>query len=369
MLEFIHNFRNKVKPELKKIKNEGKKSRVTHLTMMIIPHCQGQTVKNFCLPLWLVKIGAVVCVASVLTVGYFVSGYFYLQYIAQENKELRQINTAQAVEIKELKGLAGDMKNKLEALMQIDREVRTKVGLIKYKEQDTLKDLQTSRSLDSFTLLTLGLADRQAVSTNRYSKSYLEKGQNPSPQSATQRKEEDSALLRSAEEIETLEDLKAELAKMDRLLTDQSEAMDKLKFDVEKQIASERAIPEAWPIRGHITSGFGWRNNPFDNSSKEFHEGLDIDGSYGAPIQAASDGVVTFAGYNASWGNVVLISHGFGYVSKYAHNSSLLVKKGDKVEQGQIIARLGSTGRATGAHLHFGVAKNGEWIDPLTVLK
>jgi murein DD-endopeptidase MepM/ murein hydrolase activator NlpD len=345
------------------VKKSRKRNKATHLTMMVIPHCQGKAVKNISFPLWLVKLSAVVCITCVLTVGYFVCGYFYLHYIAKENKELRQVNAVQAVQIKELKDVASDMQNKLEGLMQIDREVRAKVGLSKSQEEDALKALQASRGLDNYTLLTMGIPDRQLTCSNCQNNFCLEN--TPSVIQGKEQSREHSGLEK---ETDTLEDLKVELAKMDRLLTSQVKTMDKLKLDVEEQIASQDAIPEAWPFRGYITSNFGVRKNPFDHSQEEFHEGIDIDGPYGAPIQAAGKGIVTFAGSKAGWGNVVLVSHGFGYVSQYAHNSSLLVKKGDKVEKGQIIARLGSTGRCTGPHLHFGVAKNGEWIDPLTVL-
>ncbi|MGI6587988.1 MAG: M23 family metallopeptidase [Peptococcia bacterium] len=358
-MKFVNYLKNEFYSKLKQLKKNRKRNKATHLTMMVIPHCQGKEVKNISFPLWLVKISAVICITCVLTVGYFVCGYFYLHYIAKEYQELRQVNAVQAVQIKELKDMTGDMQNKLEGLMQIDREVRAKVGLSKSPENDTLKALQASRGLDNYTLLTMGLSARQTRCSYCQKDVCLE-SVSPVIQCKGQSKE-----LSMFKERDTLEDLKAELVKMDLLLTSQAKAIDKLKLDVEERLA----IPEAWPFHGYITSHFGVRKNPFDHSKEEFHEGIDIDGPYGAPIRAAGKGVVTFAGSKASWGNVVLISHGFGYVSQYAHNSSLLVKKGDKVDKGQIIARLGSTGRCTGAHLHFGVAKEGEWVDPLTVLK
>ncbi|MHB8157797.1 MAG: M23 family metallopeptidase, partial [Desulfocucumaceae bacterium] len=100
----------------------------------------------------------------------------------------------------------------------------------------------------------------------------------------------------------------------------------------------------------------------------EFHDGIDIAAAYGSAIKAAGDGVVTFAAYKGSWGRLIIISHGYGYVSQYAHNSSLLVSVGDKVKKGEVIARLGNTGRSTGPHVHFSVAKNGNWIDPMDLL-
>jgi murein DD-endopeptidase MepM/ murein hydrolase activator NlpD len=156
---------------------------------------------------------------------------------------------------------------------------------------------------------------------------------------------------------------------MDLEMTEQSKALNKLNQDVDEQIAFQKALPDAWPVQGRITSGFGWRRNPLNRNRRELHEGIDIVARYGTPIRAAGSGVVTFAGYKYGWGNMVLISHGYGYVSQYAHNSTNLVKVGQKVEKRDIIARLGNTGRSTGPHLHFGIAHDGKWINPRDLLK
>lgn len=364
-MKLLRSLRDK-----RNLKNISKKKKGSSFTMMLIPHAQGAAVRNIPLSVWLLKVIALIGVTGVFTVGFFVYGYFSLRDNSQEIKELRQINLAQSVEIQELKGVTGDMKNKLEALMEIDREVRAKVGLAEpAKESDVLKELKETSTIDNYTLLTMGLVERPFPSRSMLGGFPFKAVPSSAAQGIGLPQTPSQNAQISLEEIDTLTELKEELVEMDRLLTEQAEAMDKLKYDVEKQIAEELALPEAWPIQGVITSKFGMRNNPFDHSQQERHEGLDIDGSYGAPIRAAGNGVVTFAGSQGAWGNAVIVSHGFGYVSKYAHNASLLVKKGDKVERGQIIARLGSTGRATGAHLHFGIAYNGEWIDPLTVLK
>jgi murein DD-endopeptidase MepM/ murein hydrolase activator NlpD len=333
-------------------KKKKNKKKDTYFTMLMIPHGQAKPIRNICIPMWLIKFGIVAGLSCVLTVGYFVSGYFHLQYIAEENKELQKINKAQASEITDLKGMAGDMKTKLDALLKIDQEVRTKVGLIKPK-------IQSSRSLERYPYMAANTVNvRSAIER-------LETG------TGTGTGTETGLVLElpiPEGEVNTLDELKDQLFKMDILITQQAKTMDKLKTDVERQIALKKATPNVWPVVGRITSEFGWRKNPFSHRGSEYHQGLDIAASYGAPIYAAGDGVVTFSGYKASWGKLVVISHGFGYVSQYAHNSSLLVKKGEKVTRGQIIARLGRTGRATGAHLHFGIAKNGKWIDPLQIL-
>ncbi len=120
----------------------------------------------------------------------------------------------------------------------------------------------------------------------------------------------------------------------------------------------------AKPLRGVITSAYGWRRNPFSHRGKEFHPGIDIAAPYGAPVRAAKSGRVRFAGWKGGYGKLVIIDHGGGLESRYGHQSKILVKKGQKVRKKQIIGKVGSTGRSTGPHLHFEVRKHNKIINP-----
>ncbi len=132
-----------------------------------------------------------------------------------------------------------------------------------------------------------------------------------------------------------------------------------------------RPIP-AWtgpfirPVDGPIVSGFGYRVHPIFRRVK-FHYGVDISAPSGTPIRAAADGVVVFAGWRRAYGNTVIIDHGNGMATLYAHCSRILVGEGEVVKQGQVIAFVGSTGLSTGPHLHFEVRRYGEPINPLAV--
>ncbi|MFA0757566.1 MAG: hypothetical protein KEFWMYNX_000143 [Candidatus Fervidibacter sp.] len=136
------------------------------------------------------------------------------------------------------------------------------------------------------------------------------------------------------------------------------------------QRRSPRPIP-AWrgpflrPVSGSIVSGFGYRRHPILGGVR-FHCGVDIAAPFGTTIRAAADGVVVFAGWRRAYGNTVIIDHGNGLATLYAHCSELLVSEGAVVRQGQPIARVGSTGLATGPHLHFEVRRYGEPVNPLT---
>ncbi|MBE9607981.1 M23 family metallopeptidase [Chitinilyticum piscinae] len=126
---------------------------------------------------------------------------------------------------------------------------------------------------------------------------------------------------------------------------------------------SASRLPVHAPIAtGMQTSSFGWRSDPF-RGTQAFHEGLDFSAPTGTPIQAAADGLVRFAGWHPQYGNMIDLDHGNGVTSRYAHASELLVAEGAQIKVGQEIARVGSTGRSTGPHLHFeirfmGVAQN-----------
>lgn len=125
-------------------------------------------------------------------------------------------------------------------------------------------------------------------------------------------------------------------------------------------------LPKGYPVAtGYIGSGFGTRTDPF-NGSVERHMGLDFDAPVGTAILAVADGVVTFVGQRSGYGNVVEVDHGNGYMTRYAHNSKNVVAVGQRVHAGQVIARVGSTGRATGPHCHFEVWLHGRAVNPLT---
>jgi murein DD-endopeptidase MepM/ murein hydrolase activator NlpD len=123
------------------------------------------------------------------------------------------------------------------------------------------------------------------------------------------------------------------------------------------------STPMGWPASGAITSPFGERMNPRGGGA-QFHSGLDISIPQGTPVRATADGVVSISGMNAGAGNLVVLEHGFGYSTAYAHNKTLVVNVGQRVKRGEIISYSGSTGNSTGPHLHYEVWKNGKAINP-----
>lgn len=126
-------------------------------------------------------------------------------------------------------------------------------------------------------------------------------------------------------------------------------------------------VPDAWPVVGSISSYYGYRNSPGGIGSI-FHEGVDITGEYGTPIQVTADGVVTKAGWAEGYGYLVEVNHGNGYSTRYAHNSIVFVKEGQQIQKGTIIALMGSTGNSTGTHCHYEVRINGDSVNPIYFL-
>ncbi|HET6514387.1 MAG TPA: peptidoglycan DD-metalloendopeptidase family protein [Thermodesulfovibrionales bacterium] len=121
------------------------------------------------------------------------------------------------------------------------------------------------------------------------------------------------------------------------------------------------------PVEGTISSRFGLRKHPI-YGDKRFHHGVDIAAPVGTDIYPVKDGTVLFSGQQQGYGNIVIIDHGDGLVSKYAHNKINLVEEGDTVDTNTVIAQVGSSGRSTGPHLHFELGYNGELIDPVMFL-
>lgn len=163
-----------------------------------------------------------------------------------------------------------------------------------------------------------------------------------------------------------------ELAQEVRALRSEAAARIESSRRLSDQISAERQVfrrtPNLWPVSGYLTSHFGFRLSPIDGF-RESHQGMDIAGPAGSSIRATADGVVKLAGWAGGYGNVVVIDHGLGYSTRYGHNRQLLVRTGDKVKRGQIIALMGQTGKATGPHCHYEVWYNGRAMNPARFLK
>ncbi len=149
-----------------------------------------------------------------------------------------------------------------------------------------------------------------------------------------------------------------EIDSVEESLMETSEAL-------EDMIPYVEAYPSIFPVEdAKVTSPFGYRRNPFGGYSKEFHKGIDLKANY-VPVMATGGGVVIEAKYLSGYGYTVIIDHGYGLMTRYAHNSKLYVSVGDEVKRGDVISKSGNSGRSTGPHLHYEVILDGEVTDPL----
>lgn len=265
---------------------------------------------------------------------FFIFSTFYLQNeksflvedLHRKKGDIQGLNLIveqQNMEIDELKKTTQIVRNKLSQLYELENKIRDMVGL----ENEGNDTPVTSRSLAGTTNISVDDLN-------------------------------DFTDLTDSKSIDTITSL----------IESEKEEYDKLIEDVEKQLKYLESKPNKWPVIGRITSKFGYRRHPITNRL-QFHKGLDIANNSGTKIVAAGKGIVTYSGWNGGYGKMIIIAHGYGYKSVYAHNSKNLVKVGDKVEKGQVIAKVGSTGRSTGPHVHFEIRYNGKQINPIKILE
>lgn len=145
--------------------------------------------------------------------------------------------------------------------------------------------------------------------------------------------------------------------------TSQEQILNELSQAAEQRSSRWAATPSIWPVKGWVTSGFGPRISPF-TEKPAWHDGLDIGAAANAPVQAPAQGRVTSVGFDPKLGNLVRLDHGFGIETVYGHMAKSLVKEGQRVKRGDVVGLVGSTGLATGPHLHYMVKVNGQALDP-----
>lgn len=154
------------------------------------------------------------------------------------------------------------------------------------------------------------------------------------------------------------------LNRLEQALEDRQDKLTAMETMLMGRSLRDSALLQGNPVEGGwFSSLFGYRISPI-SGNKEFHLGVDLAGRSGMAVTSIASGIVTWSGPNHGYGNMVEISHGNGYVTRYAHNKENLVNVGERVEKGQMIALMGSTGRSTGAHVHFEVVRNGRHINP-----
>lgn len=311
-----------------------KNKKAKDISLLIIPH--SKEISQINIATWVPKLFLSLIIIVLLTSGYLTFNLYTSYCNLKQNdgekdnliKSLEELNQQQKYEIDNLKLKTAEVQEKLDSIDVLQDTVRELIGL-----EETSKEAQKDKNQSTDTLPSRG----------------------------------GPAFRRNSSTTFNGDDFEIQMIELSSLLDKSSEELNILIDDVEKKLRYLDAKPNLMPTTGKTTSGFGYRKNPFGRG-KEFHNGIDIANNSGTKIKAAGSGIVTFAGYNSGYGRYIIISHGHGYQSVYGHNKKLLVKVGDKVEKGQLISEMGSTGRSSGPHLHFEIRLNGKPIDPMKVI-
>lgn len=165
-------------------------------------------------------------------------------------------------------------------------------------------------------------------------------------------------------ENQTVPDFLTSLQELSTKLADRSEQLSVLELMLMNRKLQNNILPSGRPVdSGWVSSDFGFRSDPF-SGKREHHDGVDFAGKEGEDVMTVAAGVVTWSDRRNGYGNLVEVNHGNGYITRYGHNKEILVEIGEKVDKGQVIAKMGSTGRSTGPHVHFEVIHNGRVVNP-----
>lgn len=172
----------------------------------------------------------------------------------------------------------------------------------------------------------------------------------------------------SLADVELVAELTDKLDMLDQMVATQSRSFDFLRSQASTLRERSSHIPAIQPVSEKnlraMASGYGYRRDPIYGTSK-FHEGMDFSAPIGTPVYATGDGRVLSAGWNSGYGNLIEIDHGYNYITRYAHLSEMLVRPGQTVHRGDLIGRVGNTGKSTGPHLHYEVRLNGVPQNPV----
>jgi murein DD-endopeptidase MepM/ murein hydrolase activator NlpD len=335
-------------------KNNSHKKENKNFTIMIIPH-SGDEIRRVKIPKAVVKI---TCGIIILTLSYTSLVTFQFtrqkshytgiisqlnssyQSKSQEFSDLNNIAENQQKEIEDLKSAADIVRGQLDTLSELEQQIRDRYGLqaaapIRIIDSDKIV---ASRGLvkDAYYDLSLSVEDGDL--------NLLNYGYN-------QENDEIFEVLNSlSNELET-----------------KAVQLESLVSQVDSRLTYLEHRPSRYPVSGRITSSFGYRVSPTRNGI-EFHYGIDLAAPSGTPIYAPAAGTVVFSDWNGGYGRLIIIDHGYGIKTLYAHNSQNLVKVGETVKRGELIGRLGSTGVSTGPHTHFEIRQNNVPVDPVKFL-
>jgi murein DD-endopeptidase MepM/ murein hydrolase activator NlpD len=269
------------------------------------------------------KIALYLLTFAFLSMVFFFCDYIQVKKRAYELHQLRQEAQTQRSQIHFFSARIEDLERQLSGLKEFDRKIRIIANLERGQE----------------TTPSMGMGG----------------GPSPSDIRDTLKMEKDGKGL--------VQQMRSDVERLHGEAKSRGESLSELEKLLESKKEVLNHTPSVWPLMGWLTSGFGFRTNPFTGLN-QMHEGLDISNRVGSPVIAPADGIVTEAGNDQVHGRLLVISHGLGMTSRYSHLNKFFVKAGQKVKRGDKVAEVGMTGKTTGPHLHYEVRLNGIPVNP-----
>jgi murein DD-endopeptidase MepM/ murein hydrolase activator NlpD len=269
-----------------------------------------------------VKVALYLLAFALLSTTFFFCDYIQVRKKAFELNRLREEAQAQKSQIHFFSARIEDLESQLSKLKEFDKKIRIIANL--------------DRGQEAAGVMGLG-------------------GPSPSDIRDKLKAEKDERAL--------VQQMKTDVERLQTEAMSREESLSELERLLESKKDILTHTPSVWPAQGWVTSGFGFRTNPF-TSLTQMHEALDISNRTGTPIVAPADGIVSDIGRDSAYGVILVISHGFGMTTRFAHLNKTLVKVGQKVKRGDKIAEIGMSGQTTGPHLHYEVRLNGIPTNP-----
>ncbi len=285
---------------------------------------KASAIKRYRLPRFLAHLILIIIPVFLIALGYFSFDYMILREQVQELGNLREETQLQRSQVRFFCEKIGEVEKKIAGMREFDRRLRI------------LANLEGSEDKTS-SFLGVGGASPEDIR---------------------------ETLLLQRNEAELVKQMSQDLRRLDEQATAEGESLRELEDLLQDKRVLLTHTPSLWPTRGWLTSGFGYRISPF-TGLRQRHDGIDISNRIGTAIISPADGVVTNIGREWGFGKILVISHGFGFITRYAHLERIDVKIGQKVKRGEEIAQMGNTGRSTGPHLHYEVRVNGVPVNPL----
>jgi murein DD-endopeptidase MepM/ murein hydrolase activator NlpD len=296
----------------------------------------------------LLIVGAILIFADLLVVSHYVirtGEVWELSAFRSEAISARQQTVAFSTAI-------GDLKKRLTGMKEVNQRLRVMLGIETPKAGD-----QFNGRGGEETPLPEGSS---LIPTEKALKS---EGNQQTSMTGGNRADGEQARPAELDEQELVTTVKDGIAWLSKEADTQERTLQELSLAAEQKSSRWAATPSIWPVKGWVTSGFGPRVSPF-TEKPAWHDGLDIGAAANAPVQAPAQGRVTTVGFDPKLGNIVKLDHGFGIETLYGHLAKALVKEGQRVKRGDVVGLVGSTGLATGPHLHYMVKVNGQTFDP-----